>query len=673
MSGLFREFAPASAADWVHIAQKTVAAERLVTQLHDGITLQAIYHDGPTPSAPGQFPFTRSTHTAPRPWWVAQSLPYRDAATFNAALLADLSAGQDAVRLDLCTATRAGLDAHHAPPALRADGTIINDLDDLSAALKDVNLSAVPLLVDTGASALPFGGLLRAHFAASAGADLAALQGYVAADPLGHGVKTGLLPATLPILEDQLALWSRWHLKNAPKLRTVLCDGTTYREAGATLVQELGFVLATALHYLRALTLRGLSIDEAAGTIQFRVVVGGHLFSEIARLRAARQLWARLVAHCGGDSESQKMAIHAVTARFNKSRLDRHTNLLRTTTEAFAAAIGGADALTVGTFDCLDGPPDDFSRRLARNTHAILAEEAQLARLVDPLGGAWYGEQLTEEIAAAAWREVQAIEAQGGMGRALLKGTVQSEVSEKSRAALLQIFSGKQGLVGVNRYPNAADALLPLPAPAATPHLDRLKMSRDGAVLNAALDLLTVSNTVKNLSVASGLGATVGELTAALSQGRGAAWTTLKPMRWAAAFESLRQQATAYGMAHGQPPTVQLIAVGKLAHLKLRIDFAANVLKVGGFAVPETVVDDGAAAVATLSALAERPLAVLLCAADGDYPELLSRLAPAVATTWLVAGPPQANVALAASHFVHAKANLLNLLDELHRALDLAP
>ncbi len=671
MATLFSEFPKPTAEDWVNLARQTAKAETLVMQFHDGIAVKAIYHDGPFPPRPGQFPYTRSTTADSQGWRVAQSLPYPDPVAVNSALLTDLFRGQDAVLVDLCTATRAGLETHHAPTTLCQDGTLVNHLGDLTALLRDIDLTAVPILVNTGASALPLGGMLRAY-AAQQRFDLAALHGYVAADPLGHGVQTGLLPAPLPILEDQLALWTRWHLKNAPQLRTILCDGVPYREAGATLVQELGFVLATALHYLRALTLRGLTVDEVAGAIQFRLSIGGHLFSEISRLRAARQLWAKLVAACGGGESAQKLSLHAMTARFNKSRLDPHTNLLRTTTEAFAAAVGGAPFITVQPFDCLNGPPDEFSRRLARNTHAILAEEAQLSRLVDPLGGSWYGESLTEEIAAASWREVQLVEAQGGMGRALLKGTIQAQVDEKSRAALLQIFAGREGLVGVNRYPNASDRLSP------STHSSSLPASsppRDEAAVKQALDALMVSNTVKNLSIASELGATVGELTASLSQGHGAAWTVLKPIRWAAAFEELRLNAQRYADQHGSPPPLLLLAMGKLSALKPRIDFAKNVLGVGGFQVTEQLVETPQEAMSVLQT-AENPLkAVLLCAADADYGELVASLSPqckANATRLMIAGAPNETLSqLGVELFLHAKANLLNMLDELQRQLEI--
>ncbi|TGU94552.1 methylmalonyl-CoA mutase, partial [Mesorhizobium sp. M00.F.Ca.ET.186.01.1.1] len=213
----------------------------------------------------------------------------------------------------------------------------------------------------------------------------------------------GQLPYSLDTAFDAMAKMTSWASQHAPKLKTILVQGNPYCESGGHAVAELAFSLATGVEYIQAMLDRGLSIEEVAGRMQFSFAVGSDVFMEIAKLRAVKMLWANIVDAYGGSVETQKIAIHARTAAWTKTVCDPYVNMLRATTEAFSAIVGGVDSLHVSAFDEAIRPANEFSRRIARNTQIILEQEAHLAKVVDPAGGSWYVEWLTDELAKKAW------------------------------------------------------------------------------------------------------------------------------------------------------------------------------------------------------------------------------------------------------------------------------
>lgn len=219
-----------------------------------------------------------------------------------------------------------------------------------------------------------------------------------------------------------MAWLTAWAATHAPDLRTIQVELHPYHNGGASAVQDLAFALATGVEYLRAMQARGLDVDTVAPRMQFAFSLGSPFFIEIARLRAARMLWARVVAAFGGNARSQKLRLHGRTSAWTKTRADAYNNMLRATAEAFAGVMGGCDSLHVSPFDEAIGLPDEFSRRIARNVQIILQQECNFYRLVDPAGGSAAVETLTDEIAREAWALFQRIEAQGGMAAALAAG-----------------------------------------------------------------------------------------------------------------------------------------------------------------------------------------------------------------------------------------------------------
>ena len=359
-----------------------------------------------------------------------------DGEEFNAALVHDLARGQDAVVLVIDEAGQAGLDPDQAGAGeVGRGGTSVASLADLRAALDGVDLAAHPLHVEAG-----LGGAGVRGAAGRAGAR--------------EGCRSGA-PARQRRPRSRCAVWSSWAgcrwrstrpttsspcsrsgaRRTRRGLQTVAASGHAFHDGGANAVQELAFTLAAAVHHLRELEARGVDVAIAAPRIRLSLSVGTHFFLEIARLRAARWLWARVVEASGGGEAAQKLTLHARTSRFGLTVLDPHVNILRGTTEAMAAILGGVDSLCVSPFDQAIGLPDTFSRRIARNTHTILREESHLDLVADPAGGTWYVEALTAEIAEAAWELFQEIEAFGGLVGALQEGWVQAQVAERGGRA----------------------------------------------------------------------------------------------------------------------------------------------------------------------------------------------------------------------------------------------
>ena len=383
-------------------------------------------------SLPGQFPYLRGTANRAHPWLIANEIDIADPAAFNTALKIALANGQTAITIS---------------PSLRLDHA-----GDLRAALADIDLKRFPLLVHDDGRAPEIHGLLQSALAED---DLRQLRGCVGYDPLGAAVRSGSLPA------DAIDALSA-HVSSAncasPQLGSIAVDTSPYHDAGANAVQELAIALATGATYLRELGERGLEAEFVAGKMQLVLGIGENFFMEMAKFRAIKSLWAQVTRAFGVPAAAQRIQLHARGGLRNKTRRDRHVNLLRLTSEALAAALGGVDSICLPAFDAPSGAGDAISRRLSRNLQLILQEEAQLTQLVDPAGGAWHIEMLTDRLARKAWARFQAIEAQGGMLAALQSGAIQREIVAVAERRRHDLATGESILVGANAYVNEAES-----------------------------------------------------------------------------------------------------------------------------------------------------------------------------------------------------------------------
>ncbi len=698
---LFQQFSVPSYEDWRKTIEKALKGapftKKLVTPTYETIDLQPLYRLEDIAnlphlnSFPGFAPYVRgadSLDNLSQCWDISQELPYSTPEVFNEALRFDLERGQSAVNLVLDEATLAGQDADEAAPeAVGRGGVSISCVGDLDKALNGVDVEKMPLFIQAGAAALPFAALLMALLRRQGKAP-AKLQGCLAADPLGTLARTGTLPHPLGEVYDRMARLTAWTATHAPQLQTIAVRGQPYHDGGGSAVQELVFALATGVEYLREMQARDLAIDQVAPRICFGFSLGSHFFMEIAKLRAARLLWAKIVKAFGGAEDAQRMTIHARTSAWNKTVYDPYVNMLRATVEAFAGVVGGCQSLHVAPFDAVARTPDEFSRRIARNTQLILREECQLPRTVDPAGGSWFVETLTDAVARKSWSLFQDVEKQGGMEQALQAGTPQAQVAEVAAQRATNLARRKDVFVGTNRYANLTEKPLDVPEVDVrsrqrerAAQLAQYQKAADAAGCRQALDKLTQDGAelLEAAIAAAGSGATLGDITRALARGE-AAGPTLKPIcvhRGAQPFEALRQATDAYAARTGARPQVFLAGMGPLSQHKARSDFARGFLEVGGFAVSG---GEGFAGIdeAFKAALAAETAVVVICSTDAAYPDMVPALTQQLKAakpemTVLVAGYPADQVEAfrraGVDDFIYLGANCYEILRNLQNTM----
>ena len=699
----FSEFPPTPYEEWRKVVDKFLKGapfeKRLITKTYEDIDLQPMYRREDVAglphldSLPGFAPYLRGTSPlgyVTQSWDVAQELPYATPAAFNEALRADMSRGQNAVNLVLDHPTLSGVDADQAEAAQVGKGGLsISSVADLARALDGVDLETTPIYIQASASALTFTALLAA-LVNQQGKALAKVRGAVGMDPLSQLARDGHLSRDLDGIYGVMAQLTTWAVANAPQLQTITVQGHPYHNGGASTTQELAFALATAVEYIRAMQNRGLNIDDIAPRIRFSLSVGTNFFMEIARLRAARLLWAKIVKAFGGSDESQKMSLHARTSSWNQTVYDPHVNLLRATTEAFSSAVGGCDSLHISPFDELLRTPDEFSRRIARNTHTVLREESHITRTVDPAGGSWYVENLTDSVGRKAWALFQEIEKQGGMVKALEAGAPQKQVADTAAKRAANIAKRKDIFVGSNMYPNLKETRLEPEAvdfaarqAERAAALNQYRASANAGQKQAALDTLAQGGNKVEAAIQAALaGATLGEIAQA-ARADAKAGVTITPIcayRGAQAFETLREAAEAFVARTGQRPQVFLATMGPLTQHKGRADFSTAFLAVGGI---ETIYPAGfeTADEAADAALASGAPAVVICSTDPTYPELVPPLAQKLKQAnpgliVLLAGYPADHVeafkAAGVDDFIHLAANCQSLLSTLQKKMGVA-
>ncbi len=418
--------------------------ERLVTTTDDGLRIDPLYTPtvpAPPPAAslPGLVPYTRGTQPLGHRdggWDVRQRVLATDDDAGTALQIRDeLERGTTSIVLDLTTRT-----------------TI--DADGLDAALDGVLLDLLTIVIDAGPRWSQASDAL-AEVWSRRGLDAAAARLVAGADPVGMWAATG---GALE-LEALTADTTRWAVRAAashPGVTTVVVDAARLHEAGSGDVDELAWSLALAVHHLRSLTAAGLDVDAAARQLEFRYAATPDQFATIAKLRAARRLWHRAADVAGVTDTRQRQ--HAVTSRAATSRYDLWVNVLRNTVACFAAGVGGADAVTVAAHDELVVPGGSpTARRLARNVQLVLLEESNLAKVVDPAGGSWYVEHLTDQLARAAWTAFQDLERAGGVVDALRSGVVQERVAKVRDARADAVAHRRHPLTGVTEFPDVSE------------------------------------------------------------------------------------------------------------------------------------------------------------------------------------------------------------------------
>jgi methylmalonyl-CoA mutase len=574
---LAAEFEPVSPEQWAaQIQEKRGNDAPLLTELEEGVTTQWLYTPadalGADPGGlPGTAPFVRGARVG-RKWAVRQEYGFASLSDALDQITEDLADGGDEVSL------RVAADG--------AGGLPIAKIDDLELVLHGVDLDHVPVALQAGTAASATARLLcelwRRH-----GAEAATVTGSLGLDPVSAHARVGATAGVLQqAIDEAVKLTGEIHAE-FPQARVLAVDTAPYVDAGAGAVLELAVATATAIAYLRAADQAGISPEDFAATLEFRVSVGTDQFTEIAKLRALRRLFATVLEYSGVAAEQRFAPIYARTSRRMVSSVDPWVNILRGTIANFAAAVGGADGITQLPFDEAEqegfGQPGGAALRLARTTQLVTLEESSLWRVADPAGGSWYVESLTDELASKAWEQVQAFERDGGITALVASGKLSQKLAEATAERQARLAHRKLKKTGINEFPLLGD---------------------DGVRHEAHDDTASVWDADK------------------------VAETALTFARDGAQFEHLRVRAKAMAAA-GHEPKILLACTGSLASHVAIAQWGKNFFEAGGIVtIASGAQPDESHQVALL---AEHELnTVAVCPGRGTEPEQVASLIAAL-------------------------------------------
>ena len=624
---LASEFPSADYAAWRTLAEEALKGasfeKKLVTKTLDGFALQPLYTKGDQDADTRLIHDVLSASVEPREtvtgWDIRQLHSHPDPIVTNAAVLDDLENGATSILLKLDAAARKGREISSGEVGV--DGIAIHCLADLECTLSDVYTNLATIALDGGAAAIPAAAMLAARMTDEDGASEAAPAFNI--DPIGTLASTGTLPCSTDDALRQTANITAELIDLFPMGTAISVNGAPYYNAGATDGQELACLLASGVAYLRALTDTGMAVDQAAGAMVFNVAIGTDFFAGIAKLRALRLMWTRVLAASGAEDAS--ISINAVSAEMAMSKVDPWVNMLRTTVTSFAAGLGGADSVVCLPYDHLIGLPDGFTRRIARNTQLILQEESNVHRVIDPAGGAWFIENMTRDLAKAAWAKFQSLEASGGIVAALANGSLKKDIEAVWHTREERVANRRDPLTGVSEFPNISEAKVTCDAP----DLDAVQANGKARQTKYTE---TVGSSLSSLMEAARKGATIGHMYTDL-YGTSAATTVpaLTPHRLSEPYEALRKRADGYKAKTGTFPQIFLANLGKVAQHTARAMFARNFFEAGGIeAITNTGFAD-ATSVAKAFTASGAKIAVI-CGSDPQYGDMATDVASTLKT-----------------------------------------
>lgn len=533
----YASFSLPSEQDWIEKAEESLKGKKLETlqkNTYENIVLKPLYSKETQTDVvgyPGASDYRRGSHSVgyySNPWKVAQKVSYQTVEELQANLTEALERGQTALSFELKK------ELFETPEQLEQ--------------LLNQHIGNAPLAILANGLQKPFlASLISIN-------EISAVSGYVAEDPMSALVEKGTLPMSINNFFDQWAATIQTSDQHLPDLKTVLIDTTPYHNGGANAVQELAIALATGVYYLEELRVRDLEISKLFKKMIFKFQMGANFFMELAKLRAVRVLWDKIGEAYGIPAENRGMEIIAETSSFTKTLNDSHVNILRSGNEAFAAVLGGVQYLQVQAFNELEGITP-LAERLARNTQLILKEEAFLQNIVDPAGGSWYIESLTDELIEKAWTYFLSIDGKGGLMQVLESNWLQSEIATVHNNRQQDTFTRKQSIIGTNVYANLQESL--------KEHLQKKQEC-----------FYNVSGSLKELILALKESKSIDLIN---EQQEFHSIQPIQSQRLSEPFEKLRQRSH-----HLKLNQVGLICLGELKEYKARADFMTGFLAAGG-------------------------------------------------------------------------------------------
>lgn len=664
----FDEFTPPTYEEWVDACNALLKGKPfdklMYTKTYEGITFSPIYtlrtgpdaQDAilPTDDYPGMGDFMRGQKVngyKEEPWGIAQSCDEALPKENNELLKHEIDRGSTVYNVCLDASTLHGIDVTDAEKPGET-GVSLTTLEDVHNLLDGLDLAKYPFMMYTGESALAPLAMVAAAVKAQ-GKDVSALHGVIGGSPLTQLLTDGKNKESLEKAYDQMAETIRWARKNAPSVATVFIPSDVFSLGGAQAVQEIAYTFGVAVEYIREMLKRGISIHDIAQSFYFGFNVGATFFIEIAKLRAARQVWSNIMKAFGAEEEEDRsMKIHAKPAFFTKTIFDVGVNMLRNTTEAFSAVVGGVDTYENAPYDDTVRKGDEFSRRIARNLQIMLQEEFGMLRPIDVAGGSWAIEKLTKEMAEKIWAEFQKIESLGGMTKAIEKGYPQKEIKAVLEKRFKALDLRKDRAVGNNMYPLMGEVLLEA-RPEDTEAIKK-ELGDAAKAYRADLDLAFRSQKLAELkdagegeaidkaAAAAAAGATIAEIYEVAGNAEGSIVVEkIDAHRWTERFEALRFDTEAYKEKTGKNVEIFLANMGKIPQHKARADFSTSFLQVGEFNVhlnngfqddedkPGSRWDKCAEALKAGADDKGTPYDVaVICSTDATYPEDVPALAP---------------------------------------------
>lgn len=605
---LFQDFPPVSKEAWLEKVNKDLKGadyeKKLVWRTYEGFKVQPFYREEDLKgkehldALPGKYPFTRGNKEKGNDWEIRQDISIKNPQEANKIAVDAIKRGAQGI----------GFNAKEIENYEDME-TLLNGINIEETAIHFISSSSYPSLVD-----------LFLRYIEENGFDKTKVKGSVNFDSLSWLLlhKKYYTTGENNYIEAKHVLDN---LASLPAFKAITINGQYYLNAGASAVQELAFSLAMANEYLAQLVSKGMKIDDIASKTMFSFGLGSSYFMEIAKLRAARMLWAQIVKQYEPkESASEAMYLHTVTADWNKTVYDPYVNMLRTTTESMSGAIGGTNSMTIKPFDITYKKPDNFSNRIARNQQIILKEEAYFGNVTDPGAGSYYIETLTDSVASHAWELFKEVESKGGFADCIFNGFIYDQIEETSQKKIADIDKRKKVFVGTNNYPNSSEDML-----------DKLEPITQADKL-----------------------------------------AELKLKRGAEEFEALRLATEDFEKKTGKRPFVMLFKVGNPAMRSARAMFSANFFGVGGYRIidekPFDSVDEGIKTMAK-----HNPEIVVICSSDEEYATLGIEAAKKIKeqdkhAIVVIAGNPKDIIdrlkEAGVDDFIHVRTNILESLQK---------
>lgn len=617
-NGLFEEFPPVSTEKWEEQIRKDLKGadynKKLVWKPLEGFEVKPYYrkediqdmkHIG-TP--PGEFPYARGNNLNKNEWLIRQDIQVNNISEANKKAIAAITKGCNSI------------------------GFIINDNvrlnpQKLADLLSGINIKSAGINFISGSNYMELLTFLK-DLVISQGIDSNDIKGSVSYDPFGYLTITGMYPVSEQAAISDAGKLIEFAQNSLENFKIITVNGQYFHNSGSSIVQELAFSLAAGNEYIAGLTDLQLQVEDIVRFIQFNFATGSDYFLEIAKLRAARLLWSKIVeAYDPPDLSAAKMNINSVTSSWNQTICDPYVNILRAATGSMSAIIGGTGSLTVIPFDTAYKIPDEFSERVARNTQLLLKEESFLDKVADPSAGSYYIENLTDLIAGEAWKEFLEIENRGGYVAAFKEGYIQEKIKNTSGDRDMNIALRKEILLGTNQYPNLHEKI-------------------SGFVCSDSSKIKTQNDT---------------KLIA----------RPLKPYRGAEAFEDMRLKTE---RSKNKTPSVFLFTYGNLAMRKTRAMFSTNFFGCAGFEIIDnngfSTIEEGIDKCGRI-----KPEIVVICSSDEEYPDIAPEIYEKLKndTIIVIAGYPKGSVEMlkktGINYFIHLRSNIPDTLREFQKQL----